>query len=97
MKEMTRLKTVIDRRGGGRYTTYEEKERQMPESIQTLKRRYRGEWLAIKVTKRGKHHEPLAGELVSHASSHRTLHRRLTDPEVYETYAGRLPTQAVLY
>lgn len=69
----------------------------MSVSIQVLKRRYRGEWLAIKVTKRGKHQEPLAGELVSHAPSHRSLHRRLTDPEVYETYAGPLPTQAVLY
>ena len=69
----------------------------MAESIQTLKRKYRGEWLALKVTKRGKHDEPLAGELVCHAPSHRTLHRRLTDPSVYETYAGKLPTQAVLY
>ena len=68
-----------------------------PKSIQTLKRRYPGEWLAIKVTKRGKYHEPVAGEMVCHASSHRALHRRLTDPNVYETYAGKLPTQAILY
>lgn len=65
--------------------------------IQTLKRKYRGQWLAIKVTKRGKHQEPVAGELICRGRSHRGLHRRLTDPDVYETYAGPLPTQAVLY
>ena len=69
----------------------------MVASIQSLKRKYRRVWLAIKVTKRGKHDEPLAGELVCHAPSHRTLHRRLTDPNVYETYAGPLPTRAILY
>ena len=69
----------------------------MGELIQTLKRRYRGQWLAIKVTRRGKHQEPVAGELVCRDRSHRALHRRLTDPDVYETYAGKLPTQAVLY
>ena len=69
----------------------------MAEPIRVLKRKYRGQWLAIKVTKRGKSHEPLAGELICHARSHQLLHRRLTDPSVYETYAGTLPTQAVLY
>lgn len=69
----------------------------MAESIQALKRKYRGEWLAIKVTRRGKHQEPVGGELVCHAKTHHALHRRLTDPNVYETYAGTLPTQAVLY
>jgi len=69
----------------------------MTASIQSLKRKYRGEWLAIKVTKRGKHKQPLAGELVCRSRSHHGLHRRLTDPNVYETYAGKLPTQAVLY
>ena len=69
----------------------------MVKSIQTLKRKYRGEWLAIRVTRRGKHKEPKAGELVCHARTHHALHRRLTNPNVYETYAGELPTQAVLY
>lgn len=69
----------------------------MIQSIQTLKRRYAGEWLAIKVKRRGKRQEPVAGELVCHAKSHQALHRRLSDPNVYETYAGKLPTQAVLY
>lgn len=72
-------------------------EKKMVESIQALKRRYQGEWLAIKVTKRGKHQEPLAGELICRARSHQALHRRLTDPSVYETFAGKLPVQAVLY
>lgn len=65
--------------------------------IQQLKRQYRGQWLAIKVTKRGRHHEPVAGELVCRARSHQALHRRLTESEVYETYAGPIPIQAVLY
>ena len=66
--------------------------------IQQLKRKYRGQWLAIKVTKRGRHQEPLAGELVCRARSHHALHQRLTTSgEVYETYAGPIPIQAVLY
>ena len=69
----------------------------MTESIQALKRKYRGEWLAIKVTRRGKHKEPQAGELIYHARTHHALHRRLTDPSVYETFAGELATQAILY
>ena len=69
----------------------------MPKSILSLKRKYRGEWLAIKVTRRGKYQEPTEGELLHHARTHRALHRRLTDPDVYETYAGKLPTQAILY
>ena len=76
---------------------FDSDERAMAESILTLKRKYRGEWLAIKVTRRGKHKQPVAGELVCRARTHRALHRRLTDPSVYETYAGPLPTQAVLY
>ena len=69
----------------------------MVASIQALKRQHPKQWLAIKVTKRGPHQEHLAGELVVRAPSHKALHRRLTDPHVYETYAGQLPTQAVLY
>ena len=69
----------------------------MTSSIQVLKRRYPRQWLAIKVTKRGPHQEPLAGELVVHAQSHKALHLRLKDPHVYETYAGPTPKQAVLF
>ena len=69
----------------------------MTTSIHTLKRRYPKQWLAIKVTKRGLHQEPIAGELLAHAPSHKALHRRLTDPRVYETYAGPTPKQAVLF
>lgn len=69
----------------------------MSQSIEALKKRYAGEWLAIRVMKRGKHKEPVGGELVCRARSHRALHRRLADPNVYETYAGNLPTQAILY
>ena len=65
--------------------------------IRALKRKYHGYWLAIKVTKRGTHKEPLAGTLVARAKTHHELHRRLKDPNVYETYAGRVPSTAVLY
>ncbi len=66
-------------------------------TIKTLKQKYHGYWLAIKVTKRGAHKEPLAGTLVAKAKSHRDLHRLLKDPNVYETYAGKVPFMAVLY
>ena len=69
----------------------------MVTTIHALKRRYPKQWLAIKVTKRGPHQEPIAGELVLHATSHRALHRRLKDPYIYETYAGPTPKQAVLF
>ncbi|MBI4437231.1 MAG: hypothetical protein HY590_07465 [Candidatus Omnitrophica bacterium] len=65
--------------------------------IKTLKRKYHGYWLAIKVTKRGSHKEPLAGSLVAKAKTHHQLHRLLKDPNVYETYAGKIPQTAVLY
>jgi len=62
----------------------------MAESILTLKRKYRGQWLAIKVTRRGRHQEPVSGQLVCHAKTHRALHRRLTDPNVYSRpWTGR--------
>jgi len=69
----------------------------MATSIHALKRRYPKQWLAIKVTKRGPHQEPLAGELLVRAPSHKALHHRLKDPHVYETYAGPAPKQAVLF
>jgi len=69
----------------------------MSERIRTLKVRYPNQWLAIKVTKRGPHHEPLIGELLARAPTHRALHRRLKDPNVYETYTGRIPRQAILF
>ena len=65
--------------------------------IKALKRKYHGYWLAIKVTKRGSHKEPLAGTLVAKAKTHEKLHRLLKDPNVYETYAGKVPSMAVLY
>jgi hypothetical protein len=65
-------------------------------AICDLKRNYAGEWLAIKVTKRGKYHEPVAGKLICHAKTHKVLHHRLRDPNVYETYSGKLPTKAIL-
>lgn len=69
----------------------------MTQRILTLKSRYPKQWLAIKVTKRGPHDEPVAGELLARAPTHRALHRRLKDPNVYETYTGPTPRQAILF
>lgn len=69
----------------------------MGEKIEDLKRKHQGYWLAIKVTKRGEYNQPVEGELVTQAKSHHELHRCLKDPNVYETYAGEVPTKAVLF
>ena len=66
-------------------------------NIGTLKRKYHGYWLAIKVTKWGSQNEPLAGILLGRAKTHHELHRRVKAVNVYETYAGKIPTQAILY
>lgn len=65
--------------------------------IALLKKKYAGSWLAIQVTKRGSHKEPLEGKLIAKAKTHHGLHRTLKDPNVYETYAGRVPKTAILY
>ncbi len=69
----------------------------MVEKIEKLRKKYQGYWLAIKVTKRGDYNQPLEGKLVGRAKTHHELHRILEDPNVYETYAGKVPTKAVLF
>lgn len=67
------------------------------ENIKKLKKKFEGFWLAIKVTRRGKHNEPLSGKIVAKAKTHHDLHRVLKDPNVYETFAGKVPTKAVFF
>lgn len=65
--------------------------------IEDLKRKYAGLWLAIKVTERDEYGRPVTGELAAKAKTHRELHKALMDPNVCETYAGKVPTKAVLF
>ena len=65
--------------------------------IKALKRKYHGYWLAIKVTKWDRQQAPVAGVLVGKAKTHRELHKRIKVVDVYETYAGKIPSVAVLY
>ncbi|OGC24012.1 hypothetical protein A3J90_01885 [candidate division WOR-1 bacterium RIFOXYC2_FULL_37_10] len=67
------------------------------ENIKKLKKKFRGFWLGIKVTKRGKYKEPILGKIIAKAKTHHGLHCVLKDPDVYETFAGKTPTQAVLF
>ena len=41
-----------------------------PERIQRIKRRFKNEWLAIRVTKTDKYNEPLEGILLANSESH---------------------------
>jgi hypothetical protein len=65
--------------------------------IKDLKRKYEGLWLAIRVVDRDEQGIPETGELVAKAKTHRELHLAMDDENVYETYAGDMPTKAVLF
>ncbi|MBC8521788.1 MAG: hypothetical protein ISS94_01660 [Candidatus Syntrophoarchaeum sp.] len=67
------------------------------QKIEDLKRKYKGLWLAIKVVDRDEQGIPETGELVAKAKTHRELHLAMDDENVYETYAGDVPTKAVLF
>ena len=69
----------------------------MMEKIENLKKKYKGLWLAIKVIDRDEQGIPETGELVAKAKTHHELHLILEDENVYETYAGDVPTKAVLF
>jgi hypothetical protein len=60
-------------------------------SIQSIKKAYEGEWLAIAVTKKGKT-GPEEGELICHSKNEEEVWRRVKGDErlVYVTYAGPL-------
>ena len=65
--------------------------------IKSLKRKYHGYWLAIKVTKWDRRQGPVAGILVGKAKTHHGLHKRVKEVNIYETYAGKIPHQAILF
>ena len=67
------------------------------EKIENLKKKYKGLWLAIKVIDRDEQGIPETGELVAKAKTHHELHLIIEDENVYETYAGDVPTKAVLF
>lgn len=65
--------------------------RVMP-TIESLKKRYKGKWLAIEVTKLSLG-EPVEGKLIHHDKSRKRLWQKLDlsqDKEIYVTYAGPL-------
>jgi len=60
--------------------------------IESLKKKYPGEWLAIEVTKL-RLGEPLEGKLIYHKKDRKRLWETLElskDKEIYVTYAGPL-------
>jgi len=60
--------------------------------IESLKKQYTGEWLAIEVTRLSQG-EPVEGRLVYHDKSRKRLWQRLElrgDKDIYVTYAGPL-------
>ena len=67
------------------------------QTIEYLKRKYEGLWLAIKVVDRDPQGVPETGKLVAKAKTHHELHLVMDDENVYETYAGHVPTKAVLF
>ena len=69
----------------------------MVERIEYLQKKYEGLWLAIKVVDRDEHGVPQTGELLAKANTHHGLHLVMDDENVYETYAGNVPTKAVLF
>jgi hypothetical protein len=62
----------------------------MIEEIQKLKKKYKGQWLAIKVTQE-KEGKAIKGKLLAHNPDRRELHKELRRRKikgVYVTYAG---------
>ncbi|ODS42049.1 MAG: hypothetical protein MSIBF_01500 [Candidatus Altiarchaeales archaeon IMC4] len=59
--------------------------------IETLKKKYHGEWIAAKVLKENENREVTEAELITHNKDRRDLHRELREKHVkdaYVTYAG---------
>ncbi len=60
------------------------------EKIEELKKKYKGEWLAIEVTKE-KDGEPVQGKLILHAKDREEIWRKIRlskEKEIYVTFAG---------
>ena len=72
----------------------------MTETVTEIRKKHKGYWLAILVTRRNRLGVPVRGRLLARARSHHGLHARLEDEpdhDVYETYGGKVPRQAVLF
>jgi len=62
----------------------------MESKIEKLKKKYKGEWLAIKVTQE-KEGKAIEGELIAHCMDRRELHQKIRErgiKSVYFTFAG---------
>jgi len=71
----------------------------MNETVAGIKKKHKGFWLAIQVTRRNQFGVPTRGRLLARGRTHRELHARLKDEpdhDVYETYGGRVPIRAIL-
>ena len=61
--------------------------------IENLKKKYRNEWLLIKVTAADDQEQPTEGELLLHSKSRDEVYEAQKDlkDDLYITYAGELP------
>ena len=48
-------------------------------NIKTARRRYAGEWVAVRVTRADRADVPLEGDVVAHATDRRVLHKMARD------------------
>ena len=61
--------------------------------IEKLRKKYRDEWLLIRVTAVGREQQPLEGELLAHSKDRDEIYRaqlRLKK-DLYITYTGKMP------
>ena len=71
----------------------------MNETVAGIKKKHKGFWLAIQVTRRNRLGVPTRGRLLARGRTHRELHARLENEptdNVYETYGGRPPVKVIL-
>ena len=61
--------------------------------IEEIKKRYKEEWLLIKVTKTDEKDQPVEGELLFHSKSRDEIYelQKKFKGDLYITYSGRLP------
>jgi hypothetical protein len=74
----------------------------MKETLEQVKRKYSGEWIAFLVHKEKEEIEKIEGEVIEHNLDRRELHKRLRERGVknaYITFAGPLikPGYSVMF
>jgi hypothetical protein len=71
----------------------------MNETIAGMKKKHKGFWLAIQVTRRNRLGVPTRGRLLARGRTHRELHARLSNEPIdglFEAYGGKPPVEAIL-